>query len=434
MTGSSGGLRSAVSETRVAYWRRRLFRNTFTRHGALIQVRGWSVKIQHQGRRRTFALGTIAPAEAAERAQRLYRSIVTRGWDAVATRAFAMPRPSRPAREGARPDVRARRQIRYWRPRLIRRQYAEGSSLTSGLSVRIEHKGTSRYFPLGTDDERQAATRASEIHRTVLAGGWELARARFRREITVAVIWSSNPLACTYTTLCTEVGDHALTESRGRGERPGSRGVAIVEADAEVRRAMVRCVDGHDGWHSVAPVGTAVDALRICSRADVALVLVSRNLRDMPGGQCVERLRLRRPDLATFTYGVHDDSDQLFLSFSGVSAGYILRRRRPPELLEPLGSWRRRRSASAPHAPDRVRRYFQSFFDATPSRDQAPRLALLTYREQEIIEDLSKGYVDKEIAEKLGISAWTVHGHLKSIFEKLRVHTRTEAVVTYLQK
>ena len=58
----------------------------------------------------------------------------------------------------------------------------------------------------------------------------------------------------------------------------------------------------------------------------------------------------------------------------------------------------------------------------------------LTPREKEILDHLSKGYLDKEIAHALGISVWTVHGHLKKIFEKLQVHSRTEAVVKYLQK
>ena len=71
---------------------------------------------------------------------------------------------------------------------------------------------------------------------------------------------------------------------------------------------------------------------------------------------------------------------------------------------------------------------------AAPVSSAAPELALLTTREQEILELLGKGYLDKEIASVLRISAWTVRGHLKSIFERLRVHNRTEAVVKYLQK
>jgi DNA-binding CsgD family transcriptional regulator len=61
-------------------------------------------------------------------------------------------------------------------------------------------------------------------------------------------------------------------------------------------------------------------------------------------------------------------------------------------------------------------------------------MAKLTPREHEILVLLAKGYLAKEIADSLGISIWTVHGHAKSIFEKLNVHTRTEAVVKFLQK
>jgi len=61
-------------------------------------------------------------------------------------------------------------------------------------------------------------------------------------------------------------------------------------------------------------------------------------------------------------------------------------------------------------------------------------MAKLTHREHEVLALLSKGYVDKEIADSLRISIWTVHGHVKNIFEKLGVHTRTEAVIKFLQK
>ena len=66
--------------------------------------------------------------------------------------------------------------------------------------------------------------------------------------------------------------------------------------------------------------------------------------------------------------------------------------------------------------------------------EEAPDMKFLTLREHEILDCVSKGFVDKEIASRLGISPWTVHGHLRHIYEKLRVHSRTEAVVKYLQK
>jgi len=82
----------------------------------------------------------------------------------------------------------------------------------------------------------------------------------------------------------------------------------------------------------------------------------------------------------------------------------------------------------------RVRDYFQSLYGFTRPGEETQALASLTALEQEILNHLSKGFLDKEIASALSISIWTVHNHLKHIYEKLGVHTRTEAVLKYLQK
>src|SRR5262249_54292646 len=158
-----------------------------------------------------------------------------------------------------------------------------------------------------------------------------------------------------------------------------------------------------------------------------ALVLLNRSLPDVAGGECAEKLKVRYPLLPAFTYGIYNESDELFLSFAGVGAGYFLRRRPPALLLEPIGPIAMR-TLSPGQLAHRIRRYFQGLFDEVPMRD-VPTMARLTPREQEILGYLSKGYVDKEVAQRLGISAWTVHGHLQSIFRKLGVHTRTEAAV-----
>jgi DNA-binding NarL/FixJ family response regulator len=80
-----------------------------------------------------------------------------------------------------------------------------------------------------------------------------------------------------------------------------------------------------------------------------------------------------------------------------------------------------------------VKYYFQELLQVNSPRDN-PALASLTQRERATLELLSKGCVDKEIAQAMGISAWTVHGHIKKIFERLNVSTRTQAVIRYLEK
>ena len=76
----------------------------------------------------------------------------------------------------------------------------------------------------------------------------------------------------------------------------------------------------------------------------------------------------------------------------------------------------------------------QRLFRFTGAAQETPGLTRLTAREQEILNCVSKGFLDKEIAGALRISIWTVHNHLKQVYKKLNVHTRTEAVMKYLQK
>jgi DNA-binding NarL/FixJ family response regulator len=326
-----------------------------------------------------------------------------------------------------------RDQTRYWSRRLLVRRYTEGlrPEYPGEFSARIEHDGEGYYFALGTAKRTAAARQAATIYHTVLTEGWRVARRKFPREITVAVLWAVDPLACTYTTL--------VTTPEGNQDGPSRRtalaraGVVwIVEADPDVGRTLATCVERHLPGSTVAILAAAEEALRLTPHARPALVLLNRDLPDIGANVYAERVRTRHPDLPVFTYGAYSDSDRLFLSFGGVRAGYILRRRPPGLLLEPLGL-PLASTMRIEHVSQRIRRYFQSLFDA-PAGDETRTMARLTPREQEILEHLSKGYVDKEIAQRLGISAWTVHGHLRSIFDKLQVHTRTEAAVRYLQK
>jgi DNA-binding NarL/FixJ family response regulator len=241
-----------------------------------------------------------------------------------------------------------------------------------------------------------------------------------------------DPLACTYATLFTEPAGRD-SHRRGRAVPDAAGLVCVVEGDEGVRRAVASCVAIQLDARDVATLSTAEEVLQLGGHLRPALVLLNRSLPDMAGGECAEKLRAAYPQVPAVTYAIYDDSDQLFLSFAGVGAGYILRRRPPALLLEPLGPVGSKRTLSPDELARRVRRYFQGFFDEVPMRD-IPAMARLTPREQETLEYLSKGYIDKEVAQRLGISAWTVHGHLQSIFRKLEVHTRTEAVVKYLQK
>src|SRR2546422_2355166 len=131
---SSGPQHSATSKWEPAYWRRRLFKNTYTHNGRRFQIRNWCVKIQYLGKRRTLSLISGDLARAAAEACEAYRKIVIEGWDGAAvSKRSAGLRPggagnrlSAPGRRPAHGSIQhdpARVDAAYWKQRLIRRQY-----------------------------------------------------------------------------------------------------------------------------------------------------------------------------------------------------------------------------------------------------------------------------------------------------------------------
>jgi len=322
--------------------------------------------------------------------------------------------------------------VRYWKSRLVHRKYMDLIDPVAArqYSARVEHDGTSCYFPLGSADETRAANRALEIHRAIQGQGWDFACKRYPREFTLAVFWSDNPLLCTYTTLLTTPRKVSNAPRVPPVNTPGGVRVALIERDEEVRRALVawsgRCCGG--------AFGEAKEALIHLTRKMADLVLFNRSLADLRPGESPGQGQPLAPDLPAFAFGIYETSDDIFISHTGVSNGYFLHRTPPANVLEPI------RSAWDQGPPDsqRVllhpRKYFLSLIGQAPNADETQERTTLTPREEEILLRLSKGYPDKQIAGTLNISTWTVHNHMKNIFRKLGVHTRTQAVIKHLQK
>ncbi len=329
-----------------------------------------------------------------------------------------------------------RTDVRYWKTRLIQRKYCEPVKLASGheYSIRIEHDGRSFFFPLGSDNPDRAAAKALEIYNAVLHDGWKAACARYSREIAAAIFWSWSPIACTYTTVYTFVfGARPSTGYRRRASRKSCR-VAVIEEEEAVRQALSFWIDRQPGFHCAlasATISEAIAALRP-NRAD--LVLVNRELVERPGGARLESMESALPKVPIFRFGIYEESNYIFHSVTGVKAGYLLRRRPPRKLFEPISRLAREPKLMPALLADEIKRYFQGLFELPSGGEPEPDLANLTGREHEILICLSKGFTDKEIADALNISVWTVHGHVKKVFEKLGVHSRTEAVIKYLQK
>jgi DNA-binding NarL/FixJ family response regulator len=403
-------------------WLRRVFHNSYTRQGRRIAVRGWSAKLQHQRRRRTFRLVAETKAAAAAEAQAIHQVLLSEGWDVVDQQYAG---PSRARFQKA--------EIPFWKARLLLRHQSLRGAPEHEFSVRIGRGGSNHYFPLGVADADAAAAKALRIYRSVLTKSWDTVRRLFPREVTIAFHWAHNPVLWTYTTLHTLAGQRPGPPSRPiEGESSEIR-IFVVESDAELRNVLARCIDQHKGCRcEVCADANFARGLNSCGAA--ALWLVNSDLADKISLTAPGHVGLLASGAPVVTYSVHANSDEAFLALPGGMSGYGLKRMPPHRILEPIVGALGSGVATSNAMSDRIHSYFQQVF-SSPSTQESPRtMAHLTQREQDVLNLLSKAYVNKEIAQTLGISAWTVHEHVKRVFEKLRVHSRLEAAMVNLQK
>lgn len=414
---------SGTSESQVIrHWQQRLFKNSYTRAGRRFALKRWSVKIQHAGRRHTFSLAARAKPAAAVEARSLHDMIVAEGWEAVLRR-----HSSRSAGNDDFPKT----DPRYWRQRLLLRRhpFPAADKAAEDLTVRIEHAGVAHFFPLGTTDLDEAAESAHWIYQTIVTKGWKAACGTFPREVTVGFEWSANPLMWTYMTLHTMI-------NAPRGNLPMGRAsisrVLLLESDTGISRALSWAI--HQQARFAGFTCDSAESLpRALKRHQPHLILANHLLAEQCGITADSELPTTSPDATMVTYSVYVDSDQLFLATPGGVGVYLLNRVEPANILAPLLNGIGEPDLSADEISRRVQNYFKGLLQPPATRGTSG-LARLTRRERDVLALLSKGYIDKEIAPALGISTWTVRGHIKKIFERLNVHTRTEAVVQYLER
>jgi len=417
------------------YWRGRLFRNSFTYRGDRHEVKHWSVKIQHLGARKTFSLRAVDEKQAAMEACGIYKAILNRGWESVIAERTEVSEPVRAESAAIASVNQSGFDPGYWVQRLIHRKYGRllRPNAEREFSVRIEHAGTGFYFPLGTDGEKVAAKSAARIYRVIAEQGWVTASERYPRELSVAFRWSDNPLAWTYTTVFTQTVSQSEPSSKPSSQLPEFR-VGIVESDPGLRQALSWCINQQDGCYCVASFANARIALNEAQRHSIELLLVSQNLTDKSGIGCLNELSVTAPKIYGLLFSVFEDSELLFKAAPGGAPCYVFRRTPPTGILVPIEAALKAGARTREQFNKSIRRYFENVVISSPIHGSANELSNLTPREHEILGLLSKGHPDKEIADLLRISTWTVHGHLKKIFEKLGAHNRTDAVVKYLNK
>lgn len=203
--------------------------------------------------------------------------------------------------------------------------------------------------------------------------------------------------------------------------------VAMIEDDEEIRFNLGDAV-ASDGFRLVGSYPDAESALKTLAEAKPDVVLMDINLPGMDGVQCVRRLKAAMPEVEFIMLTVYQDSALLIQSLMAGASGYLLKRISPDKLRLAI---REVRDGGAPMTPGMARRIVQHFRQApAPTSD----LARLTPREKDVLDQLARGFCYKEVADNLHIGTGTLQTHVHNIYEKLRVHSRTEAVVKYLNR
>lgn len=202
--------------------------------------------------------------------------------------------------------------------------------------------------------------------------------------------------------------------------------VAIVEDDEEIRANLTHRIGGSTGFILIKAYGDAETALSDLPRRQPDVVLMDINLPGIDGVECVRQLKPRMPDSQFVMLTVYEDSNRLFKSLVAGASGYMLKRTTPAKLLEAIKEAHNGGSPMTPQIARKVVLHFQQM--PAPSSE----VQRLTPREMDVLNQLAKGFRYKEIVDNLGISSGTLHSYIRSIYEKLHVHSRTEAVVKFL--
>ncbi len=204
--------------------------------------------------------------------------------------------------------------------------------------------------------------------------------------------------------------------------------VSIVEDNEQLRGTLARVIARAEGFRCLNTYGDAESALEGLPKERPAVVLMDINLPGMNGVECVRRLKQAAPETLVLMLTVYEDTENIFNALAAGAAGYLLKRTKSGELLEAIREVHRGGSPMTTHI---ARKVTESFQKAGPSPRPTENLS---EREQDVLDCLSKGFLYKEIADKLGISYETVHTYIRRIYEKLQVRTRTEAVAKFLKR
>jgi DNA-binding NarL/FixJ family response regulator len=202
--------------------------------------------------------------------------------------------------------------------------------------------------------------------------------------------------------------------------------ICIVEDNADMRESVAQALNESPGVRCTGAYATAEAAVQDLPYQKPDVALVDINLPGMNGIECVAKLKAQLPRLQVLMLTRYEQSDMIFESIRAGASGYLLKRTPAAELIQAVEQIH---AGGAPMTPQIARKFIVHFQQIQKPSSEMEKL---TAREQEVLALLAKGYLYKQIAGQLGISINTLRAYLRAIYEKLHVHSRTEAAVKFI--
>jgi DNA-binding NarL/FixJ family response regulator len=215
-------------------------------------------------------------------------------------------------------------------------------------------------------------------------------------------------------------------ESTGKKRTAMSIRVSIVEDNNRVRASLAKLIELSDGFKCVSEHSSGEEAVAALPKTKPEVILMDINLPGMNGVECVRQLKPLLPGVQIVMLTVYENTDLIFQALAAGATGYLLKQTPPAELLAAVREVHGGGSPMTGHIARKVVASFQQ------SGKSARDFENLTPREREVLDHLARGFLYKEIAEAMSISYDTVHTHIRKIYEKLHVRSRTEAVAKHL--
>jgi len=197
--------------------------------------------------------------------------------------------------------------------------------------------------------------------------------------------------------------------------------VAIIEDDAAIREGLAQLIDAESGMRCKQRHGSVEEALEDRPLGAPEVVLLDIHLPGMLGSEGVALLCARYPQAAVLMLTIYDEQDKVFESLCNGACGYLLKKTPPHKLIEHI---REAHAGGAPMSPEIARKVIHLFRQVRPPVEKHS----LTPQEVKLLALLADGYSYQNAAGQLDISINTVRNHVRSIYEKLHVHSKSQAV------